>query len=219
MSTLRDRLTHPGGPRRPSVVEGHPQLSARSLDGVHDEIALVGVNRHRLLGDGVASQLHGPYDVLVVVGVDGGHDHDVGARLLDHPVEVVGAVGGDFVVGQLLHQAAVVVGEPSLGWGRPAPPAPPRLGTGWPAGSMNIRALDPAPTRAYLTLPSTPITAPSCVVSPSMLESHRTRPATPSSVVTPSQSPPARGRGRFCSPCEGERFSHARRRASWWPSL
>jgi O-antigen ligase/Flp pilus assembly protein TadD len=71
-----------------AVVEGHRAGAPRPALRFDDVPALCGVGGHRLLGDGVAAQLHGANDVGVVVAVPGGDDDAVGLLLGDHAVEV-----------------------------------------------------------------------------------------------------------------------------------
>ena len=110
---LRDHLPHLCRAGAPSVVEGYPQLPTGPLYGVDDEVALLHVYRHRLFRDCVATQLHRPDHVLVVEGVYGGDDDDVGFRLLDHSIEIVRDVRGYFVVVQFIHKTAIVIREPA----------------------------------------------------------------------------------------------------------
>ena len=81
------------------------------LNGVEDGAGLAGVGGHGLFADDVAAELHGTDDVVVVGRIDGGDDDDVGARLGDHFVEVVGMVHGQRRMVVLLLQALVVPGH------------------------------------------------------------------------------------------------------------
>ena len=56
-----------------------------------------------------AAQLHGAADVVVVGGVHGGDDDDVGFSFGDHAVEVFGVVGGQGITAEALLDLPVVV--------------------------------------------------------------------------------------------------------------
>ena len=91
----QEQLAHLGGVRRVAIVEGDPQLASGAVNRIQDLLALLRIDRHRLLGDGVAAQLHGAHDVAVMGTVDRGHDHRVGPGLRDHAVELLRRIGGD----------------------------------------------------------------------------------------------------------------------------
>ena len=90
-----EQLAHRGGVRRVAVVEGDPQLAPGAVNCVQDLLALLRIDRHRLLGDGVAAQLHGAHDVAVMGTVDRRHDHRIGLGLGDHAVELLRPVSGN----------------------------------------------------------------------------------------------------------------------------
>ncbi|OPZ15695.1 MAG: hypothetical protein BWZ10_01712 [candidate division BRC1 bacterium ADurb.BinA364] len=98
---------------RIAVVEGDDDPPPGPLFRVEDALAFLGVDRHRFFGDGVATALHGPHDVFVVVAVHGGDDHPIGLLLVDHAVEVLGLVGGDRPA-ELFGEAFVAVIHPGL---------------------------------------------------------------------------------------------------------
>ena len=57
-----------GCARGVAVVEGDPQALSRFLDHVEYLLALLLVNGHRLLGDGVAAGAHRPDDITAPRG-------------------------------------------------------------------------------------------------------------------------------------------------------
>ena len=86
-----------GHVRAPAVVEADDDLVFGVSFGVEDGLALVFVGGHGFFGEDVAAVLEGFDDELVVCGVHGGDDDEVGASGGDHFVEVGegGAVGAD----------------------------------------------------------------------------------------------------------------------------
>ena len=72
-----------------AVVKSDDDLPPALLFGSEDGSAFLVVNRHWFLADGVASRLQRTDDVLVVIAVNGGDDHNVGPSLAHHRVEVV----------------------------------------------------------------------------------------------------------------------------------
>jgi len=78
--------------RRVAVVERHGAAAPGTSLGLDDGLALLGVDGHGLLGDDVLALFHGAADVLMVVAIDRGDDHDVGTRLGQHAIEVGGIV-------------------------------------------------------------------------------------------------------------------------------
>jgi len=106
---LHDQLAHGGCKRRVAVVECHAQRAAGPLDRVEDLAGLGVIGGHGLFGDGVAAQLHGAADVVVMRGVHGGDDDDVRPGFGYHAVEVAGVVGGQGVRAALPDLAVVPV--------------------------------------------------------------------------------------------------------------
>jgi hypothetical protein len=97
-----------------AVVEGDGEVLAGALDRVDDLLALLGIDGHRLLADGVAAQLHGADDVAGVGAVHAGDDDGVGLLLGHHVVELVGQIGGQGRVVELLADLLVVVVHATL---------------------------------------------------------------------------------------------------------
>ena len=94
-------VLHLGAVRRVAVVEADGDRLAGLLLGVKHVAQPADVDRHRLLGDDVAAKLRRAGDIAVVEIVRHGDHHHVGPLLLQHAVEIVGAIGGDRPAGDL----------------------------------------------------------------------------------------------------------------------
>jgi hypothetical protein len=89
---VRDQLSQGAVPRGVPVVEGDDNGLAGLGHRVDDLPGAVGVDRQRLLHDHVRAGPQQPGDDRRVRVVGARHDHPVDRLLLDHPLQVVGAV-------------------------------------------------------------------------------------------------------------------------------
>ena len=93
---------------RIAVVERHLHVAPSGGASFEDLATALVVGGHGLFGHHVTAQLHRADDVVAVGDVrPGGDDHAVGLGLGDHPIELIGGVGGHFRVAGLLQIGVV----------------------------------------------------------------------------------------------------------------
>jgi hypothetical protein len=171
-----------------AIVEGHGDRSACAVLGVQDPPGPVGIDRHRLLGDDLATGVQPSDDVAVVGAVDSANHHDVDALLRQHRGELTRVIGRHRRVAPLAGQGCVVDGlrvrftSQNAASSARSPYSPPRA-------RVYSSARAPNPTTAYRRRPALPSACPTisllrCVVSTAFGADHRP----PASAATPRAS-------------------------------